>query len=131
MIQVNWSRLREVYERLQRDHGIDDDTPVIFHYQPVGHKKKKSTMRFGDFMKFFWTLYENTKIHVPSVVVADAATSRVLYKHKISRTAIEKKPHDNDGNIVASWQHSPKAKRRALLKILDAQIYSHDDESDT
>ncbi len=120
-MRVNWSHLTDVHARLAKQFKPDD--PIVFHYTPIGHNKKKNTVKFKSFMKFFWSLYDTPRVTVPSVIVTDARTDRVIYKHQAASIVKEEKP-EGDGNLVVSWNLLPKERRRVLMRVLLSQIRS-------
>ena len=124
MLRINWNHLKNVCERIKRENKFDDDSQVIFHITPGN---KSEPIPFGEFLAFFWRLHEKSTM-ISKVVVVDAKTSKVLYKHAPTAVAKEVKPAEGDGASITNWNKFPEPKKVALLEILLAQIESQDDE---
>lgn len=121
MINVNWIHLGNVRNKLQKEHKLTDNSVIIFHFIPFGHKKKKCVAKFKDFLKFIWTLYDNPNIKINNLVVTNEKGD-AIFEYLPVNIASEQKPITGDGRNILMWNKLKTEAKEVLLKILITEI---------
>lgn len=122
-IKVNWKTLLEVKDNLAITKHMTADTSVIFVLLLKDGTHQKKTIKFKDFLKFFWFMYDSTKFYVKGLVVTDLS-GNILYRQQQAQTQINT-PSGGSVHIFTRWKSLNEEQKDAYLDILLAQIYDY------
>lgn len=122
-IKVNWKTLLEVKESLATTKNLTADTSVIFVLLLKDGTHQKKTIKFKDFLKFFWFMYDSTKFYVKGLVVTDLS-GNILYRQQQAQ-AQTNTPSGGSVHIFTRWKSLNEEQKDAYLDILLAQIYDY------
>lgn len=127
-IKLNWQKIYEVQSSLRDERSFNDDTPLVFVLVMKDDTQQKRTVKFKDFLKFFWFIYDSNRITVKSLVVQDKA-GNVLYKHKHTSGGGEEIPQGGKPHLIENWSDLTDLQKETHLKILIAQIQNYEQPS--
>lgn len=122
-IKINWKTLLEVKESLASTKNLTADTSVIFVLLLKDGTHQKKTVKFKDFLKFFWFMYDSTKFHVKGLVVTDLS-GNILYRQQQAHVQ-NTTPSGGSVHIFTRWKSLTEEQKDAFLNILLAQIYDY------
>jgi hypothetical protein len=124
-LKIDWEKLRWVQRELAEYGGLTDEAEVIFLMILKNGKSKKTTIKFGEFLNFFWILSENKELNILTLVVQDDE-GRVLYRHKQRNKCDEEIPIGGNTNVVQHWAALTSGEKETYLQMLIAQIQSYE-----
>jgi len=124
-LNVDWEKLRVAYQDLVQHSGISEQTDIIFVLILTSGKAKKAVVKFKDFMTFFWSLAEDKKLHVTTLIVQDKE-GRVLYRHKQRTSGGDEIPDGGHSSIVLNWGALNADEKNLYIEMLIAQIKAHE-----
>ena len=120
-IKINWKSLSEVKEGLIKTKSLTNDTPVVFVLLLKDGTHQKKTIKFQDFFKFFWFMYDSTKISIKGLVVTDTS-GNILYRHPQVNSHGEIIPDGGNTYVFERWSTLSELQKDTHLNILLAQI---------
>ena len=127
-IKLNWQTMSAVKADLEATWKLEPDSKVTFILLLKNGAEHKKIIRFSDFLKFFWYIYDSTKFHVKGLVVTDS-TGKVLYRHRQVSGGREEIPNGGNVHIFERWKKLTDQQKDAYLNICLAQIYDHTESS--
>jgi hypothetical protein len=122
-IKVNWKTLLEIKEELATTKNLTADTSVIFVLLLKDGTHQKKTIKFKDFLKFFWFMYDSTKFYVKGLVVTDL-NGNILYRQQQAQIQ-NALPSSGNTHIFTRWNSLNEEQKDAFISILLAQIYDY------
>jgi len=124
-LNLDWDRLRQVHKDLEEHGGLSAETDITFLFVLTNGQGKKSVVKFKDFMKFLWSVEENTNFMVRTLVVQDKE-GRVLYRHKQRTNGGEEIPDGGHAGVILNWGAFTPDEKNIYLRILIAQIQGYE-----
>ena len=124
-LNLDWDKLRIVHKDLEQRDGLSGETDIIFLLVLANGQGKKSVIKFKDFMKFLWSVEENKKLLVRTLVVQDKE-GRVLYRHKQRTNGNEEIPDGGHASVIQHWGAYTDNEKDIYLRILMAQIQGYE-----
>jgi len=127
-IKLNWNTLSDVKSDLEKTWKLKANSKVVFVLLLKDGTHHKKTIKFADFLKFFWFIYDSTKFHVKGLVVTDTS-GKVLYRHRQTNGEHEEIPNGGNVHIFERWATMTDDQKDAHLNILLSQIYDYTEQS--
>jgi len=127
-IKLNWNVLSDVKSDLEDTWKLKPETKVTFVLLMKDGSHHKKTIKFSEFLKFFWFIYDSTNFHVKGLVVTDT-TGKILYRHRQTTGEHEEIPNGGNVHIFDRWNNMTDGQKDAHLNILLSQIYDYTESS--
>ena len=124
-INVDWEKLRGVYQELVANSGLTDETDIVFIMVLTNGKAKKSIVKFKDFMAFFWAISESKELSVLTLVAQDK-DGRILYRYKQRTNGDEEVPDGGHSSVIQNWSALTQTEKETYLIMLLAQIQGYE-----
>lgn len=124
-INVDWERLRAVYQELVANNGLTPEADIIFMMTLKDGKAKKSMVKFKDFMSFFWAVSESKELDVLTLVAQDKE-GRILYRYKQRTNGDEEVPDGGNVGVIQNWNALTPEEKETYLGMLLAQINGYE-----
>lgn len=127
-IKLKWETLSNVRTELESAWKLNPSSKVIFVLLLKDGSHHKKTVRFSEFLKFFWFIYDSTNFHVKGLIVQDTK-GKVLYRHRQATGEHEEIPSGGNVYIFDRWTHLTENQKDVHLNILLSQIHDHSESS--
>ena len=122
-IKLNWKTVMEVQADLASTKNLAADSSVIFVLLLKDGTHQKKTVKFKDFLKFFWFMYDSKKFYVRGLVVTDMS-GNTLYRQQQTNTK-HSIPTGGNVHLFERWKSLNAEQKDAYLNIVLAQIYDN------
>jgi len=120
-IRLDWGKIRAVQQRLTELPTLTAETEIVFVMIMSDGKARKSIVKFKDFLNFLWSISENTRYNVLTLVVQDKE-GRILYRHKTLTAGNEEVPVGGNSNVIKQWGTLTQDEKDTYTRLLVAQI---------
>lgn len=124
-INVDWEKLRATYQDLVDSSGLTPEQEIVILMVLTDGKSKKSTIKFKDFMNFFWAISESQDLRILTLVVQDKE-GRIIYRHKQRTSGDEEVPDGGHAGVILNWGALTPQEKDTYLSILVAQIQGYE-----
>lgn len=122
-IRIDWEKLRNIHNDLSESMNAEEE--ILFTLLMDDGSAKRASVKFKDFMNFFWSLSENSKFSICAIVVQDI-DGRILYRHKQVTRGNEEVPIGGNENIILRWPTFTQEEKELLVRITIAQINGYE-----
>lgn len=129
-IKLNWKSVYAARDHLRDEREVQDDTTLTFVLLFKDGTQRQKAVKFKDFLRFLWFIYDSNKFYATGLVVKDS-TGNVLYRHKQSTCETEEIPNGGNPHIIPRWSTLNEEQKEAHLKILLSQIAQYADNNES
>jgi hypothetical protein len=124
-IKLDWEKLCAVHKHLLELPTLTDETKIIIIMVMSDYKQKKSVVKFKDFLRFLWSLSEDPRLNVVTLVAQDEE-GRILYRHKTMTAGGEEVPIGGNENVVVHWNALTQSEKDTYIRLIVSQINGHE-----
>jgi len=124
-IKLDWEKLCAVHKHLLELPTLTDETKIIIIMVMSDYKQKKSVVKFKGFLRFLWSLSEDPRLNVVTLVAQDEE-GRILYRHKTMTAGGEEVPIGGNENVVVHWNALTQSEKDTYIRLIVSQINGHE-----
>ena len=122
-LRVDWEKLTSVHTHLNSLMPADADINFIMILQ--NGTVKRATIKFKDFLAFFWNIYDNVNYNIAALIVQDDE-GHTLYRHKRLTTGNEEIPMGGHTSVIEHWSALTQQEKDMYVQMTLAQIYAYE-----
>ncbi len=124
---MTWEAVETAYANMI-NKGYKQHTPLTLLMELPGDTGvHRSKIDVATFRKSIWCLYESKRTFANVRVVAIEDDNTIAFHYDTNTRSIEKLPPEDDRKLVFNWTKTNTARKKALVKMLTAEIAESSD----
>ena len=120
---LTWDKVTVLKKQLDADDSVHDNTVFVFGFT-LRNETQNRKVYFKDFSNTIWRLFDH-QLQIDNLKITRQDGTVIYEYHNSNPTNTDGKPSPDGGDIIKSWNSTPRAKRQVQLKMLCSQIHSY------